>query len=332
MARHAGVSPMTVSRVINGEKNVRDATREAVNAAIRDLNYQPNPAARSLAGAGLIRIGLLHSNARSVHLGELLIGCLDQCSRSNIQLIVEQCDAAHAEAVAAQLANSAIDGVILPPPLCDAPEVTRALAASQIPVVVVAAGRPPADVSAVRIDDVQAAHEMTRHLVGLGHRRIGFIKGHPDQTASGQRLDGYLAGLSEVGVAAEQSLIQQGDSTYRSGLDAAARLLALAEPPTAIFASNDDMAAAAVAAAQRRGLDVPRDVTVVGYGDSTLATATWPELTTIRQPIGDMSREAVTLLANEIRARRSGDEAHPRHALQAFALIRRGSDGPPKPP
>ena len=330
VARYAGVSPMTVSRVINGEKNVRDSTREAVNAAIRDLNYQPNPAARSLAGADLIRIGLLYSNPSSAYLSEFLVGGLDQCSRSNIQLIVEQCDEEHAEAAAARLVNSGVDGIILPPPLCDAPEVIRALAASHTPAVAVATGQPPADVSAVRIDDFEAAHEMTRHLVGLGHHRIGFIKGHPNQTASRQRLDGYLRGLGEAGIQPDEALIEQGYFTYRSGLDAAERLLALPEPPTAIFASNDDMAAATVAAAHRRGLDVPGDLTVVGYDDSALATTIWPELTTIRQPIADMSRQAVTLLADEIRSRRSGQQAQHPHALQAFTLIRRQSDGPPR--
>jgi len=330
VARYAGVSPMTVSRVINGEKNVRESTRKAVNAAIRDLNYQPNPAARSLAGADLIRIGLLYSNPSAAYLSEFLVGSLDQCRRSNIQLIVEQCDEEQAEAAARRLVNSGVDGIILPPPLCDAPEVIQALAASRTPGVAVATGRPPADVSAVRIDDFGAAHEMTRHLAGLGHRRIGFIKGHPNQTASGLRLEGYLAGLSEAGIAADEALIEQGYFTYRSGLEAAERLLARAEPPTAIFASNDDMAAATVAVAHRRGLDVPGDLTVVGYDDSALATTIWPELTTIRQPIADMSRQAVTLLAEDIRSRRSGQEAQHQHALQAFALIRRHSDGPPK--
>jgi LacI family transcriptional regulator len=330
VARYAGVSPMTVSRVINGEKNVRDSTREAVNAAIKDLNYQPNPAARSLAGADLIRIGLLYSNPSAAYLSEFLVGGLDQCSRSNIQLIVEKCDEEHAEAAATRLLNSGVDGIILPPPLCDAPMVLRTLAASSVPAVAVATGRPPADVSAVRIDDFQAAHEMTQHLIGLGHRRIGFIKGHPNQTASAQRLEGHLEALDEAGIAADPTLVEQGYFTYRSGMEAAERLLALAEPPTAIFASNDDMAAATVAVAHRRGLDVPRDLTVVGYDDSALATTIWPELTTIRQPIADMSREAVTLLADEIRSRRSGEKAQHPHALQAFTLIRRQSDGPPR--
>ena len=330
VARYAGVSPMTVSRVINGEKNVRDSTREAELAAIRDLNYQPNPAARSLAGADLIRIGLLYSNPSAAYLSEFLVGSLDQSSRSNIQLIVEKCDVEGGEKAAAEkLVASGIDGLILPPPLCDSEVIVRVVTASKIPAVAVATGRPPPDASAVRIDDFEAARAMTRHILELGHRRIGFIKGHPNQTASGQRLEGYLAALKEARVEPDAALIVQGYFTYRSGLEAADRLLSLAEPPTAIFASNDDMAAATVAVAHRRHLDVPGDLTVCGYDDTALATTIWPELTTIRQPVAEMSREAVNLLVDEIRSRRAGETAKHPHAVLDFALIRRESDGPP---
>jgi LacI family transcriptional regulator len=170
---------------------------------------------------------------------------------------------------------------------------------------------------------------MTRHLIDLGHRRIGFIKGHPNQTASGQRLEGHLEALSEAGIASAEALIAQGYFTYRSGMEAAERLLEATPSPTAIFASNDDMAAATVAVAHRRGLDVPRDLTVCGYDDSALATTIWPELTTIRQPIAEMSRQAVILLADEIRSRRTGEEPRRRQALLDFELIRRQSDSEP---
>lgn len=330
VARYTGVSPMTVSRVINGERKVRESTREAVNAAIKALNYVPNPAARSLAGADLVRIGLLYSNPSAAYLSEFLVGSLDQCSRSNIQLIVEKCDEPGAEAAAARIAALGVDGVILPPPLCDFAGVMLALQGANVPVVAVATGSPPDDVSAVRIDDFAAAQTMTRRLIELGHRRIGFIKGHPNQTASRRRYEGHLAALAEAGLTAPGDLVQQGYFTYRSGFEAAGRLLALAHPPTAIFACNDDMAAAAIAAANRAGLDVPGDLTVTGFDDSLLATTVWPELTTIRQPIADMSRQAVILLSDAIRNRRAGRAAPHAHAMQAFTLVHRQSDGPPK--
>jgi LacI family transcriptional regulator len=170
---------------------------------------------------------------------------------------------------------------------------------------------------------------MTERLISLGHRRIGFVKGHPKHSQSPQRLEGYLAALAEAGLPAPDELVVQGYFTYRSGLEAAEKLLALKDRPTAIFAANDDMAAGAVAVAHRHHLEVPGDLSVVGYDDSALATTIWPELTTIRQPIADMSREAVRLLSDEIRSRRAGEQPQHREALLDFKLIVRQSDAPP---
>jgi LacI family transcriptional regulator len=302
VARQAGVSPMTVSRVINANSNVREQTRIKVEAAIAALNYSPSAAARSLAAAGEIRIGLLYSNPSAAYLSEFLVGGLAQAARSNVQFVVEQSDDEDGEVEAAnRLVKQGIDGVVLPPPLCDSAVVHGILVDAGIPAVAVATGRPAADMSAVSIDDHRAAYEMTRHLATLGHRRIGFIIGNPNQTASTRRLEGYRDAMIDAGLAVDEELIQQGFFTYRSGLDATERLLELKDAPSAVFASNDDMAAAAVAIAHRRGLDVPSDLTVVGFDDTALATTIWPELTTIRQPISDMSRAAVEMLVQAIR-------------------------------
>jgi LacI family transcriptional regulator len=327
----AGVSSMTVSRVINHETNVRPATREKVEAAIVALNYKPNPAAQSLAGAGRMRIGLLYSNPSAAYLSEFLVGGLDQASRSNIGLVVERCDEGSQVVEAARrLVEDRIDGVILPPPLCDSIETIALLCEHGVPAVAVATGRPAATVSAVSIDDCAAARAMTAYLVGLGHRRIGFIGGNPNQTVSEERRRGYRQALAAAGLASMADLEAHGLFTYRSGLDAAERLLALPDPPTAIFASNDDMAAAAVAVAHRHGLDVPVDLTVCGFDDTALATTIWPELTTIRQPIADMARAAVDLLAVAIRQTRGGNRAHPRHVLLDHSFIERASAAAPR--
>lgn len=202
VATLAGVSPMTVSRVINGEAKVRDATRETVNAAIATLHYAPNRAARSLAGGGQMRIGLLYSNPSSAYLSEFLVGSLEQASRSDVQLVVEKCDIGdHEIEVAEHMIRSGVDGVILPPPLCDSRGVLDVLIAAGVPTVVVATGSPPADTAAVTIDDFEAARAMTRHLIGLGHARVGFIIGNPNQTASQQRHQGYLAAIADAGAA-----------------------------------------------------------------------------------------------------------------------------------
>ena len=330
VARMAGVSPMTVSRVINGETNVRPATREAVNTAISALNYAPNRAARSLAGAGQVRIGLLYSNPSAGFLSEFLLGSLDQASRSDVQIVVEKCELGdHELEVAQHLVDGGIDGIVLPPPLCEAPALLALLAAARIPTVSVATGLPAENQPAIRIDDREAAATMTRHIMDLGHRRIGFITGNPNLSASAQRLEGYRAALAAAGIAEDPALIVDGLFTYRSGLDAAEQLLDLPDPPSAIFSSNDDMAAATVAMAHRRGLDVPGDLTVCGFDDTTLATAIWPELTTIHQPIADMARAAVDLLVGSLRRQKAGEGAAEQQVLD-YTLIRRQSDAPPR--
>lgn len=325
VARQAGVSPMTVSRVINGDAHVSEARREAVNTAIRALNYAPNPAARSLAAGKLVRLGLLYANPSAAYLSALLVGALDECRARHVQLALERCEEGEETAAAERLLASAIDGVILPPPLCDSAPVLDLLRASGTPAAAVATGRPGDEIATIRIDDRGAARSMTEHLLRLGHRRIGFVGGHPNQTASGERLEGYRAALAQAGVAFDPALIAEGYFTFRSGWDAAERLLDLAEPPTAIFAANDDMAAGAVAAAHRRGLDVPRRLSVCGFDDSAQATNVWPELTTIRQPIAEMAREAVALLVGRLQAH----GAEPGDRLLPYALIRRDSDAPP---
>lgn len=331
VARHAGVSPMTVSRVINGEPSVRPATRALVEASIAALDYAPNSAARALAGARPIRIGLLYSNPSAAYLSEFLVGGLDYASRGNVELVVEKCDAGVREREAAEhLIRRRVDGVVLPPPLCDSKAVIDAFAAAGVPAIAVASGAPDARVSAVSIDDRKAAFEMTRHILALGHQRIGFIIGNPNQTASAERLAGYRDAIEDAGIGVDEALIVQGLFTYRSGLDAAERLLTLAEAPTAIFASNDDMAAAAVAVAHRCGLDVPSDLTVCGFDDSALATTIWPELTTIHQPIADMSVAAMEMLVREVKARRAGNPAAPLRQELDYSLIRRQSDSAPR--
>jgi LacI family transcriptional regulator len=331
VARHAGVSPMTVSRVINGSPTVRERTRAKVNASIAALNYVPNQAAQRLAGSDLLRIGVLYSNPSAAYLSEFLVGLLDQAGRSHAQLVVEKCDIdEHDEEHARSLIGSGVHGLVLPPPLCDSPRLLALVAATGMPAVTVASGRPSDQACTVSIDDRRAAGDMTRHVLSLGHRRIGFITGHPNQTASAQRLLGYQAAMAEAGIAQADELVVQGLFNYRSGLGAAERLLSLQQRPTAIFAGNDDMAAAAVAVCHRMGLDVPGDVTVVGFDDTAIATTIWPELTTIRQPIAEMSRAAIDLLVRQIRARRSGEIGAASHLVLEHTLVRRQSDAAPR--
>lgn len=331
VARTAGVSPMTVSRVMNGNSNVRDATRELVMRAVRELKYVPNPAARSLAAAQDTKIALIYTNPSSAYLSELLVGALAGAGRTAAQLVLDTWDnvTPAAERAAARNLAKGVSGVILPPPLCESKAICSELVAAKIPVVAIASGRFQSDLSCVRVDDFRAAQEMTEYLLSFGHTRIAFIKGHPNQTASSLRLEGYEAALREAGITPDPSLVQQGFFSYKSGLEAAEKLLTRKKLPTAIFASNDDMASAVISVAHRRGLDVPRDLSVVGFDDTPTATTVWPELTTIRQPIAAMAESAIDLLLRGIRRSKEHEARVVVDQVIAHQLIKRDSVAAP---
>ncbi|HWU93770.1 MAG TPA: LacI family DNA-binding transcriptional regulator, partial [Sphingomicrobium sp.] len=267
VARAAGVSAMTVSRVINHGKNVRESTRAAVLEAVEQLNYSPNTAARSLAAGKATHIGLLYANPSASYLSQFLIGGLHAARSAGVHLVIESCESEDADEqaeVTRRFATSDVEGVILPPPLSESQPIMAELDSLGIPVVTVAMGVPREDSLNVRIDDRAAALEMTRYLLDLGHREIGFIKGHPNHIASQDRYKGFCDALTEAGIDCGAAAVEQGYFSYRSGLIAGERLLARPQPPTAIFASNDDMAAATMSVAHRRGMTVPDDLSIVG--------------------------------------------------------------------
>lgn len=331
VAKRAGVSTMTVSRVVNGDSGVRKSTRVKVEKAIRALGYRPNKAARSLASANPIRIGLLYSNPNSTYLSAMLIGILEQARQSDTNIIVVECaDGPEALDVIEGMLSEGIDGFVLAPPLCDSVPVFDALRDRGVPAVTVGSRHGEDHISSVFIDDQRAAMAMTQHLLAQGHWRIGFVVGHPHQSASRLRLAGYRSALAQAGIGVDEALVMQGQFSYRSGFDAATQLLQLPEPPTAIFACNDDMAAGVIACAQQHGLEVPRDLSVCGFDDSMLATTVWPEITTVRQPIAHMSQAAVELLEKDIRRHRAGDAVECHRLQLDFTLIRRDSDSPPR--
>jgi LacI family transcriptional regulator len=332
VARSAGVSAMTVSRVINKERNVRDKTRERVLETITRLNYSPNMAARRLAAGDATHIGLLYSNPSAAYLTQFLVGALDGARKAGSHLVIEACEgeeeAAQTEA-ARRIAAADVEGVVLPPPLSESVPILTELAISGTPVVTVAMGKLYENALNVRIDDFAAAAEMTNYLIGLGHRRIALIRGHPQQIASAERERGFRAAVNAAGLDPAEVMVEQGYFTFRSGLEAAEKLLDNERRPTAIFASNDDMAAAVISVAHRRGLDVPLDLSVVGFDDTSPATTVWPELTTIRQPVAPMAIAAIELLLAEVRRRRQGLPPVPAERVFMHELVIRESSAPP---
>jgi LacI family transcriptional regulator len=327
VAKRAGVSPMTVSRFIGNKREVKDSAR--VKAAIEELGYLPNAAARSLASAKTLKIGLIYGNPSASFTSEFLVVSLEHCSRMGCQLLLERYTGAKNEAVTAQkLIRGGIDGVILPTPMCDSQSLLRYFDKANVVTVAVGTGRENAKGLSLRIDNFGAAEEMTRYLLSLGHRDIGFIRGHPRQIDSVQRFEGFVAALAAAGVRVESNRVKQGLYTYQSGFVAAAELLEGKDRPTAIFASNDDMAAGALAAAHRLRLDVPNDLSIVGFDDTPLATTIWPSLTTIRQPVEELTRLGLTMLVKEVRRRREGKVQVQRQESVKLTLVKRASTAP----
>jgi LacI family transcriptional regulator len=329
VARHAAVSSMTVSRVVNGRK-VREELRVRVEAAIAELNYVPNVAARA-ARAGSFRIGVLFSNPRSSNLGDFLMGAFQQAGNDGSQLLIEPI-ASHPNAIDAvrKIVSMGADGIILPPPLCDSLEALDIVWAVGIPALSFATADPRSHSSAVLIDDFDGARAMTRHLVELGHRDIAFVRGDPQHSPAVRREEGFRAAMAEARLPVNPAWLEQGMFTYRLGLEAGRRLLDVPpeQRPTAIFASNDDMAAAITAIALGLGIGVPGDLSIAGFDDTPIASLMWPQLTTIHQPIIDMASTAVDILTDMLRQRRLGKEPAVRHHIAPFTLMRRGSAGP----
>lgn len=308
VARKAGVSRTTVSRVVNSKARVSAATHATVQNVIRELGFMPDVAARALGLSRVERVerlALLHADPRAFSLSRLLIGVLEESGRSGVEVVSHRVDfgAADAWRTARGLIEQRVAGALLSPPLGDCSTLVDALHAAGIPVVVIAAGKAPVAGMCIGIDNYAASYEMTQHLLGLGHRRIGFIRGPQTQSASEERWRGFAAAIRDACVDASQIHTEEGLCTYRSGLEAARRLLSSSPAPTAIFASNDEMAAAVVSVANRRKLQVPRALTVVGFEDSHTACTVWPELTTIHQPVSRIAAEAVKMLVGAIRGR-----------------------------
>lgn len=331
VARRAGVSPMTVSRVLNGQANVRKSTHASVTEAINELGYSPNKAARSLASAQQLRIGLLYSDPASTFLSAMLLGILEQARQSDTHIVVVECAPGFdTDAVIRKLIGDGVDGIMLAPPLCDSRQAFNTLIQHDMPTVTVGAQHDEDRISSVCIDDYHASYLMTQQIISLGHRRIGFIIGTGEQSSSIARLAGFRAAMKDAAIEVPDELVVPGEYSYRSGFESANKLLSLKQAPTAILACNDDMAAGVIATANRRHIDVPTDLTVCGFDDTMLAQTIWPAITTIRQPIAEMSSLAIELLESDIRRRRAGGAVQSQHRKLDFRLVRRQSDAPVK--
>jgi LacI family transcriptional regulator len=333
VAREADVAIKTVSRVLNNEANVKTATRDRVLKAIKALNYSPNLAARGLASNRSFLIGLLYDNPSPHYMNGVQLGALASCRAEGFHLLVEICteetaDSAHQ--ILSMIAQTRVDGVILTPPVSDNIVVLKALERDAIPHVLIAPPRHRDDMLFVHMDDRRAAYEMTSFLISLGHRRIGFIKGHPKHGAAKTRFLGFRDALKDHRIEVKNTLISQGYFSFESGVTSAKELLKQRHRPSAIFAANDDMAAGVIATAHKMGISVPGDLSVAGFDDTPVASLTWPPLTTIRQPIVEMATAAADLLLARIRHRGRRTTAMPCSQQFQFELVVRASTASPR--
>ena len=331
VAAKAGVSNMSVSRVLNNGPHISAELRARVKRAIRELNYVPNQTARKLAERQQSHnIAFLFDTPNAAVLGEMVsTGCTEAFSCGAELVFIKIPPEREPAKICKSLFNLGIDGVVLSPPLCDHAGLRNALSAAGIRMVAIGSDDRDLPHSSVGIDDTRAAYQLTQHLLELGHRCIGFIGGPPRHRSSARRCAGYAAALLEYGLPPDASLQWHAEYTYASALAIARQALTSEPLPTAIFAANDDMAAAVISVAKGRGIAVPETLTVCGFDDTEIALMVTPQLTTISQPVGAMTSWAVRQLLCELSAIDRGDEPEVRKVVLHHTIIHRGSDLPP---
>jgi LacI family transcriptional regulator len=321
VAELAGVSAMTVSRVVNGLPTVRPSTRQAVMTAIRQLGFVPSAAARSLVLGPDLRIGILYCPQDHMPLDNLIISALAQAEISQVRPILVPCSRNEVAECMTRLKHYAYDGALL----C-LPDDLRyeEIGCAAMPVIRLAESRSATAYRAFGIDYVEIAKNVTKHFLDLGHRRLAVAT----STAPTTREQDFLLGAADKASSTEGSCLKhiELDANSPPSLMEFCRHLTSANAPTAVLATSDKLAAAILVAVSRVGLQVPGDVSICGYGDTAIAAACWPQLTTIRDPLTDLVKHAIEWLAAQARSTKIVDI---RDGAFQPRLIRRHSDAAP---
>lgn len=328
VARLAGVSKKTVSRVINNSPKVGSDTRENVLRVIENLNYVPSPQARGLAARRSFLLGLIYDNPDPLYIDAIQRGILSVCGPAGYELVVHPCDIRSSGFVADILrfiAKSHVDGVIILPPVSELDHVARAIRDAGNHYIRLAAAAIDDDQHIVVSNERAAVKELTEYLIKLGHKRIGFISGPADYLSARERFEGFLEAHHSHDISFDLKLKVEGHYSFESGKTCAHQLLSIEKPPTAIFASNDDMAAGALHTAYEMGVSVPGHLSIAGFDDSRLASLILPTLTTIRRPVTHMSSLAAVKLISAIDHGEHSDM--PRDVVVIPKVIVRNSTG-----
>lgn len=299
VARLAGVSKKTVSRVINDSPLVHPDTRDRVQALMQQIGYVPDPQARGLAFRKAFLIGLVYDNPTAQYIVNMQHGALDALRDTGFELVVHPCDsrsAGYIDGIRNFVQRSKLWGVILIPRVSEdqaLAEMLRELGCRYVRIASIDLDEPQ---RMLQTHDRKAGTEVAHYLESLGHRHFGLITGPQRYRSAIERGGGFRDGLATRGIDLEPEAIYEGGYTFESGVAGAEQLLRRNPRPTAIFACNDEMAAGVYKAALRMGLSIPGDLSVVGYDDSPLATQLWPALTTIHLPVRDLGRQAASVL------------------------------------
>ena len=325
IARLAGVSKKTVSRVINASPYVQKDTRERIESVIAEHGYAPDPQARGLAFRRSFLIGLVYDNPNPQYVVNMQLGLLDGMKGSGFELVVHPCNRASPTFLAdlrAFAERQRLYGVVLTPSVSEDERVAGLMAEIGCEYVRVASVSVDAPRHMIETRDRLGGEAAARHLAELGHKRVAFISGPPTFRSSRERREGFEAGLDAMGLTLETCYAQEGAYTFESGIECAAELLKLDPRPTAIFAGNDEMAAGVLQVARQMDIRVPEDLSVVGFDDFEIARRLWPSLTSVRTP----TREIGRLAAERLIGRDEGEGRDMQDRLPS--LVVRQSSGP----
>lgn len=326
VARLSGVSKKTVSRVINRSPLLNETTREKVEAVIAELGYVPNPQARALALRRNFVLGMIYDNPNAQMVLNFQEGVLDAIRGSEFALLIHPVDR-HSprlfDDIRRFIEQQRLYGVIILPPLSENDQFAALF--DELGCNYVRMGSAELDDAAhlVQSNDHDAVRQAVEVLIAQGHRRIGLVEGPEGFRSALERKLGWRAAMEAHGLPCGEELVARGNYTFETGKAAAERLLDLPDRPSAIFASNDVMAAGVVHVARERGMDVPHDLSVVGFDDTAIAATIWPPLTTVRWPIRTMARSAAMKLIHP-------ETADKEQSLFPTEFVPRASTAPPK--
>jgi LacI family transcriptional regulator len=324
------VSKMTVSRVINQLPSVNDETRARVLAIIDKVGYTPDPSATRRASRRPFLIGLIYDTPNAPYVVKVQEGALAAVRRRGFELLVHPCQRdspTFLPEIQKKIRQQRLDGVILLPPVSESPELTELLKQEQCPYVKVVSAMLDDPENVVMYMDRVAVADIAKHLIELGHRRIAMIAGPSTYRSASERLAGFTQALEDLGAPLQKEYVFQGGYNFDSGVACGTALLSLPEPPTAIFAGNDETAGGVYRAAYLKNVRIPDELTVVGYDDSPLASILCPSLTTMHQPIFEIGRRAAERVISKV----DGAENLESGAIKLIPrLVVRGSSAPPK--